>query len=210
VRQGAPSRADFRTLTICCGGIAAAIVLIVLAIGIAEGHGARATVAGPMFQWLTWVGNTPLSVWISESESFLGYPTILFLHTLGLALVVGFSVSMDIRLLGIAQRIPIPALSRLFSFMWLGFWVNAISGLLLFIADPIRKATNPLFEIKLALVAIGVVLIIVIQKRLTQIEKDAEAERIPKTTSRLLAIASLSTWAAAITAGRLLAYIKGV
>ena len=209
VRKEPQRRLDVSTSVICGGGLAAAVVLIVFAIAITVNHGTRAGIPGPVFQCLTWIHTTGLSIWINESESFLGYPTILFLHTLGLAALVGFSVSTDVRLLGIAPRIPIPSLSRLFPFMWFGLWVNVISGTLLFIADPIRKAMNPLFEIKLALVALGLVVMVLIQRQLYRIEKDSDAERRTRASSRFLAIASLAIWAAAITAGRLLAYLKG-
>ena len=39
--------------------------------------------------------------------------------------------------------------------MWAGFWVNAVSGVLLLIAYPTKALTNPLFYVKLVLIAIG-------------------------------------------------------
>ena len=39
--------------------------------------------------WLVWLESLPLSVWVRESGSLWSYPTVLFLHTVGLAFAVG-------------------------------------------------------------------------------------------------------------------------
>jgi hypothetical protein len=150
------------------------------------------------------LSGTAFARWINESESLFAYPGVLFFHTFGLAIVVGISIAVDIRLLGFATRIPLASMRPLFRYLWLGFWINAISGAMLFAADAPRKAQNPLFEIKLALVALGVMVMALVYRLLRR------AEREPRETSlmslRLMAIASLFIWAAAIAAGRLIAY----
>ena len=155
--------------------------------------------------FLVWLSNTEFAKWINESESVFGYSGILFLHTFGLAIVVGFTTAIDLRLLGAASRMSVTAIRPLFRYMWLGFCVNALSGAMLFVADAPRKAENPLFELKLALVAIGVAVMAVIQRRLLQAESGV-SRRDSHSGFRMLAIASLLIWAAAITAGRLIAY----
>jgi hypothetical protein len=155
--------------------------------------------------FLVWLSNTDLAKWINESESVFGYSGILFLHTFGLAIVVGFTTAIDLRLLGAASRMSVTAIRPLFRYVWLGFCVNALSGAMLFAADAPRKAENPLFELKLALVAIGVVVMAVIQRRLLQAESGV-FRRDSHSGFRMLAIASLLIWVAAIAAGRLIAY----
>jgi hypothetical protein len=155
--------------------------------------------------FLVWLSNTEFARWINESESVFGYSGILFLHTFGLAIVVGLSTAIDLRLLGAASRMSVTAIRPLFRFVWLGFCVNALSGAMLFAADAPRKAENPLFELKLALVAIGVAVMAVIQRRLLQAESGV-SRRDSYFGFRMLAIASLLIWVAAIAAGRLIAY----
>ena len=92
----------------------------------------------------------------------------------------------------------------LFRYVWLGFWINAVSGAMLFAADAPRKAQNPLFAIKLALVALGVIVLALVDRHLLRAEREPR-ETLP-TGPRLMAIASLVIWAAAIAAGRLIAY----
>ena len=150
------------------------------------------------------LSGTTFARWINESESLFAYPGVLFFHTFGLAIVVGISLVVDLRLLGFATQIPLVSLRTLFRYLWLGFWLNAVSGAMLFVADAPRKAQNPLFEIKLALVALGVMVTAFVYRHLLR------AEREPRETARmgprLMAIASLAIWAAAIAAGRLIAY----
>ena len=50
---------------------------------------------------------------------------------------------------GFARGVPLTALLPFFRAMWLGFWVNAVSGVLLLITYPTKALTNPLFYMKL-------------------------------------------------------------
>jgi hypothetical protein len=88
--------------------------------------------------------------------------------------------------------------------MWAGFWVNAVSGVLLLIAYPTKALTNPLFFVKLALIGAGIKLAYVIRRHMLAGEAGAGAA----VSARLRALAGLSllVWVATITAGRLLAY----
>jgi len=88
--------------------------------------------------------------------------------------------------------------------MWFGFWVNALSGVVLFAADATTKGATLLFLGKLALVALGVVVIVLTRRHVYGNTPDRP--RIT-TTAKLLAVTSLIVWVAAITAGRLMAYI---
>jgi hypothetical protein len=154
--------------------------------------------------FLVELSGTTLARWINESESLFAYPGMLFFHTFGLAIVVGISIAVDLRLLGFATRIPLASMRALFRYLWLGFWINAVSGAMLFAADAPRKAQNPLFEIKLALVALGMTVMTLVYRHLLRAGR--EPRETSRTGPRLLAIASLLIWTAAIAAGRLIAY----
>jgi hypothetical protein len=184
----------------------AAMLLVNLALQLIGGTAAQvpadSAARGALF--LVWLSNTSFAKWINESESVFGYSGILFLHTFGLAVVVGVSTAIDLRLLGAASRLSLSAIRPLFRFLWVGFCVNALSGAMLFAADAPRKAANPLFELKLVLVAVGVAVMAVIQRRLLQTEHRGGADS--PSGLRMLAIGSLLVWTAAIAAGRLIAY----
>src|SRR5712691_10104336 len=97
-----------------------------------------------------------LSTWLRESESPFAFYFVLLFHTFGLSLLVGANAVIDLRLLGIEREIPLAPLKRLFGIMWLGFAINAASGVLLLIAYPTKALTNPVFYIKLTLVGLAV------------------------------------------------------
>ena len=150
----------------------------------------------PLFRWLE---STALSVWIIESPSLFAFPGILAAHTVGLALLVGLNAALDLRLLGFARGIPAAAFRRFLPVMWVGLWVNVVSGAALLLAYPTKALTNPVFYLKLALIAVALAILRAILKHIVQGELDTPV-------MRTLAAASLILWAATITAGRLLAY----
>jgi hypothetical protein len=156
-----------------------------------------------MFEYTAWLERTALSVWIREG-SLWAFPIILILHTVGLAFLVGANVALDVRMLGFARELPLASLLPFFKAMWLGFWVNAVSGVLLLITYPSKALTNPLFYLKLGLIALAVAHARWVRK---QIARDPAfgAAPLPR-AMRLVSVAALVCWAAAITAGRLLAY----
>lgn len=146
----------------------------------------------------------PLSIWLRESASLWAFPFVLILHTVGLAFLVGANVAVNARILGLAAGVPMASLERYFLVAWLGFWVNAGSGVLLLIAYPTKALTNPLFYGKLALIAGALGLMQAIRRHLRRGSSIPSALVTPRL--KLVAAASLACWAASITAGRLLAY----
>ena len=142
--------------------------------------------------------------WLLGSNSIWAYPTVLTLHTFGMMVLVGAALMVDLRLLGFGRSIPLGSMQRLFGVMWGAFWLNLVTGTMLFIADATKRATQPLFIVKLVLVALGIVTIVMIKRRLF----DGRAEPVVISgPAKRLAILSLLVWCAAITSGRLLAYV---
>ena len=60
-----------------------------------------------MTDFLASLENSGFGLWVRESGSLWSYPTIIFLHSLGLSFVVGLNVAMNLRLLGVAARLPL-------------------------------------------------------------------------------------------------------
>jgi len=143
------------------------------------------------------------STWLRESPSVWAYPTILTLHTVGLGVLVGTNWMVDLRVLGVGRAIPIGLLSRAFPIMWAGFWVNAISGMLLFVADP-AKATTTIFAWKLAIIAVGVAFVLLLKRRVYG--RGVEMDRASFAVKTVAAV-SVMIWIAAIATGRWMAYV---
>ena len=154
--------------------------------------------------FLEWLQHLPIFVTIAESGSIWGYPTILVLHTIGFALVVGSALVVNARLLGLGRLAPLSAFGLLFPIMWAGLTVNAISGFILFAIAATVKATQAIFWIKLSLVAMALAVTVPI----VRIVKGGDEQGAVPVRGRVFAVVSLVTWTGAIAAGRLMAYIK--
>ena len=150
------------------------------------------------------IEQTGISLWLRESPSIFGFYFILAFHTIGLALLVGPNAVIDLRLLGVARGIPLAPMKRWFSVMWLGFGINATSGVFLVFAYPVKELTNPVFYLKLTLIAFAVFIMWRIQTGVFDNSKLNAG--VIATNARTLALLSITLWVAAITAGRLLAY----
>jgi hypothetical protein len=195
-----------RSWIIAVASATAALLLVNITIHFFGVVAARASgIDGRTGPFLLWLSSTGLARWINESETVFGYSGVLFLHTLGLAMAVGASVVVDLRMLGAASRISIAALLPVFRFMWIGFIVNTLSGAMLFAADAPRKAANPFFEFKLVLIAVGIALMATMERSLLKSQSGVLLAGSERRLTRL-AIASLLIWTAAIVAGRLVAY----
>jgi hypothetical protein len=149
----------------------------------------------PVFAWIE---ATAFSTFIREQPSVWVFPFILVLHTWGLAFLAGACVVIDARALGVAVGVPFWSLERYYRVMWTGFWINGVSGVLLLIAYPTKALTNPLFYVKLLLIAVGLVL----AHQIRGFMRDHSDETAPA----WLAGMSLACWGLAIFAGRFLAY----
>jgi hypothetical protein len=148
-----------------------------------------------------WLEATQLSTWVRESTSVFAFPTILSFHAVGMGLAVGVNAAIALRLLGVAARVPPRELRHFARVMWLGFWLNTASGLLLLIGYPTKALTNPVFYMKLLLIAVGMWLYVAMTRRILE----SDAGGVP-TGAGFLGAVSLACWAGAITSGRLLAY----
>jgi hypothetical protein len=157
-----------------------------------------------MHSFFVWLEATSLSTWIRESTSVWAFPMILSVHTVGMGFVAGLNAAVAFRILGFAPAVPLLELRRFLPVMWIGFWANAVSGVLLLIGYPTKAFTNPVFYLKLTFIALALVVLGFIMR---SVFGDASLDLKPATrNARLLAAASLVCWTGAITAGRLLAY----
>jgi hypothetical protein len=156
-----------------------------------------------MMDFLASLEASGFGTWLRESGSIWAYPAVLTMHTLGMGVLVGASAVLDLRVLGCAPKIPLAPLDRLFPIMWAGFWLNAITGVALFVADATTKGTTTVFMTKLGIIVLSVIVLFDIKRRLYG--RAASAVVTPPT--RALAAASLALWFLAIVTGRYMAYV---
>jgi hypothetical protein len=145
-------------------------------------------------------------LWIEESgvgifvrESLWGYPIILSSHGVGMAIVMGVVIALNMRVLGYASGTAVLSYNGLFMAGWIGFYINLISGLLLFTNYAERYFFQGSFQLKIGLIVLGGVLLKVLMNGI----RDGRDEMHTK----MVSIACLSCWFGAVITGRLMAYL---
>lgn len=152
---------------------------------------------------LQWIQNLAISTSIAESDSlWWGYAWWLFIHAVGMGLTAGLGFIVCLRLLGVGQQIPLSSFRVLFRLFWIGFYINLLSGTLLFMTDATGIAR--VWELYAKLVCLGLALVVMSRLR-RFIDSDQSEGAIPPQI-RNMAYACIVLWLAVITSGRLIAY----
>ncbi len=149
--------------------------------------------------------NNGLASWLRESPSVLGYPTLLAFHTFGMAFLVGTSVAIALRVLGIASGVPLAPLTKFFPLMQVAFAISLVSGALLLMLDLTLFLTMGTFYIKLLAIVAALIFLRLLRARVLSAGAGEGIGSAP-TEAQILAGAMLLSWVIAITAGRLTAY----
>lgn len=149
--------------------------------------------------------NSAFTDWFLGSDSIWTYPTVLTLHTVGMAILVGASFVINLRILQVAGAIPLQRLQPLYRFVWIGFAVNVSSGLVLFVTEAADRVVDPVFYVKICSIVVALSFGMVVKRNAIDRRDSQPAASV---RSRFLAAASLALWAVAIVSGRLMAYLK--
>ena len=157
-----------------------------------------------MASYLEWLQDLPFSMWIAGSESLLSFPLVLFLHSVGMGLSAGSAYVVCMRLVGVGRPLPVSSLRVFFTIFWGGFFLNLVTGSILFAAHATTTGYVPMYYAKLVLIAAGTVLSFPLR---TFVDGDASDGAIPSRV-RGLAVLSLIVWTGVITTGRLIAYVS--
>jgi hypothetical protein len=151
------------------------------------------------------IENSAYAAWVRESPSIFAYTTILTLHAMGLAIIVGLNTVVALRLLGFMPGLAVPPLRKLFPWMYVGFTVNAFSGLSLLAANMQKDLANWMFLIKLVFIAFAMVNLELTRMRIFDRPGALSSPALPKEATRF-ALTSMLLWGLAIVSGRLTAY----
>jgi hypothetical protein len=145
-------------------------------------------------------------VWLGESASIWSFPTVLTLHTIGMAVLVGASWVLDLRLLGVGRRVPLSAYRWVIPVVEIGLVVNVVTGVMLFIKNATKWGTALPFLVKMIFIVASVAVLAPLRAYVLG-NGAADEDRQVSGNFRLLAIASILAWTGAVTTGRLLAYL---
>ncbi|MCX2722033.1 DUF2214 domain-containing protein [Roseibium salinum] len=148
-----------------------------------------------------WVSQTDLAVWLRRSR--WGYAFVNGTHVLGIALLVGAIVPMDLRLIGVGSGLPVAALARrLVPVAATGLALAVLTGAFMLSLEPVDYLRMPVVQIKLSLVAIGSLSAI-----LTHLRYGWWMAGAPERSLRTPGLISLCCWLPALFAGRLIAFL---
>ncbi len=164
----------------------------------------NATSTAPAF--LKDLGHTGLAQTILESAWI--FPTVETLHVLALALVFGSIAIVDLRLLGLASRERSVAglAAQTLNWTWGAFALAVVSGVLLFLSNPVKYYDNVPFRIKLLLLALAGVNMLVFQLRAWPQVRPLPADAALPAAARWAGGLSLLFWVGVVTAGRWIAF----
>lgn len=168
--------------------------------------------------FLGWLENTPIGLWVDISP--WAYPFLLTVHGLGMAVVVGLTVVIALRILGFPAKVPLGAYRALLPILLVAFGFNAASGVVLWITDAMQLTANPSFQIKMASIVIGCALLWSLNRVVLGPAKQAGVVGadgvlvdgyVPTGKAKALAIGLvLIWWLSVIVSGRLVAYLAAV
>lgn len=153
-----------------------------------------------------WLAATPLSQ--AMRENLWLYPIVETVHIVGFAVLVGAVALFDLRVLGCARTLPVRALGRhLLRWSLASLLLVVPAGLLLFSAQPQEFLANPVFALKLALLAACGLNAACFHAGVYRGVGSWDVERAAPPLARAQAALSLLLWVATIACGRLLAYV---
>lgn len=147
------------------------------------------------------------SVFIQMHESWM-IPTIQSLHITGIGLAVGSALMMTLRLLGwVGTDQTLLASQRRYG-PWLtaALYLLLATGALLVIAEPVRELVTFSFWLKMACVAVMVLIFVGFQASLRSHGEGWEQAIASRPVVRLAAVLTFVLWGCIIVLGRLIAY----
>jgi hypothetical protein len=157
---------------------------------------------------LEWLERSQFSAWIRNE--LWGWPLALTLHTFGTALVVGFTLIIALRLLGLFRMIPHRLLDRLFPVVWVALALQFVSGFMLWMAKPTQYVSDTAFVLKFLLVIFGIVLTLYFYRIIKQDAPSWDAKRTVSSRAITLGTAALLVWSVVLVASRLIAHFGAI
>jgi hypothetical protein len=156
---------------------------------------------------LQWIKELPIGAAVRQSRWLFALGETL--HFIGLCLMVGGLLIVDLRLLGYIRRIPMRAALAFLPFVFVGFLINLATGTEFFMTDPFMYWPNPAFKLKMFMVLLGgvnaLVFTVMEHRHVLVLGRDEHASPLGKITAG----ASLAIWFCVILLGRLLPTFEG-
>jgi hypothetical protein len=155
---------------------------------------AQSIVGGPVYTWVTSI------YWL--------WPLMEIIHFIGLSLMLGALIVTDLRLAGFIRVISLRGTHALLPWIFIGFGLNLVTGVLFFFGDPMRYSMNTGFLIKMVLVLIAGLNALWFLWKLQPIVDQLSDEDDTPTLIKVVAFTSLICWFGVLLLGRLIPYVS--
>ncbi len=154
-----------------------------------------------------WIEQTSLSQAIQVTS--WSVPTVQTVHILAIAAVMASVLMLNLRLLGLVGRDrPLAEVSaRIRPVIWWTLPILLVSGAILIIGEPVRSLENPVFQLKMTLLAAVIIVTLAYQAPLNRDGNFWDATSGRRGAIKLIALVSLALWVGIVCAGRWIAYI---
>lgn len=155
-----------------------------------------------VFDWMqgTWLNAFALNyMWT--------WPTLETLHFLGMSMLIGAILVMDLRLLGFQRVIPSLTVHSLLPLAFIGFGINLLTGIVFFFGDPYRYAANISFQLKMVLVLLAGLNALLYAVKVAPALSAAGSHGETPPIAKAVGAASLALWLGVICFGRLIPYL---
>ena len=157
---------------------------------------------------LLWMETSALGQLMRDSMWL--FPAAEILHFIGLSLLVGSVVLVDLRLLGITRHVTFQSVYRFLPLSLLGFGINLFTGLLFLFTDPFRYYPNFAFRIKMFLILLAGLNALWFKLSIYPDSIKLSASENAGSLAKLVALLSLVFWIAVIVMGRMIPYLQEV
>ncbi len=154
-----------------------------------------------------WLEQTGVGVTVRDSTWL--FPIIETIHILGIAVLVGSTSILDLRLMGLTYKEqPVSKLAwRFLPWAWAGFLIQVITGGLLFASEATKMITNLGFQIKMVLIVVAGLNALVFHLIAYQSVGKWENDRVAPLSARAAGLISILLWFGIVGFGRWIAYV---
>ena len=155
-----------------------------------------------------WLSQTPVSMTFQSVGWII--PMVQSVHILAIAIVMSSVVMVDLRLMGLMGHTQsISGLARRFiPWVWWSLLVLLVTGAVLITAEPRRDLLNPVFQAKMALLAVAMAVTALFQATVARNMEIWDLTPNRRTGAWVTAVVSLLVWTAILGCGRWIAYVE--
>jgi hypothetical protein len=151
---------------------------------------------------VNWIGDTAFAQWLGQSTERIAW--LFVMHLFGLILLMGTTILLSVRLLGIGFRSEgVPQMAREIAIIrTAGLVIMLLSGALIFTGGAVSYFQGAWFQRKMVLLAIALLFNFTIFRKVT----NAEEGRYSPLMNRITGVLSLLLWFSVGAAGRAIAF----